>query len=340
MFLNELSPISGVSGDEKRVREFIKKTIKDKVDELYEDKIGNLIALKKSKFSSTKGKFAFFAHMDEVGFMVTKINEDGKLSIQPIGGVDPRLLPGKRLRIGDKNILGVIGFKAIHLQENKTDVPKYQNLSVDIGMGKKSEAEKLVNVGDYAVFDVPFEEYDSHLIGKAFDDRGGCSLMMDLIFENLALPFDVYFAFVVQEEVGLRGSGIAAEEIKPDVAIVLETTTAGDNPELEEYRWATHIGDGPAITFMHRGYVVNKKVYDWIINTAERKNVKYQYKRRTAGGTDALSIAKRLSGIPAGVISIPCRYIHGPSSVMFKDDYHITLKLLKVLLEEGEVILS
>ncbi|MDI3472177.1 MAG: hypothetical protein PWQ20_355 [Thermotogaceae bacterium] len=340
MFLSELSTIAGVSGNESKVRDFIKKTIENKVDELYEDKMGNLIALKKSKTQSSKGRFAFFAHMDEVGFMVTRINEDGKLSIHPVGGVDARLLPGKRLKIGEKGTPGVVGLKAIHLQDNLDNVPSYQSLKVDIGVNKKSEAEKLVSVGDYAIFDVPFEEYSKHLIGKAFDDRGGCSLMMDLIFEDLKLPFDVYFAFVVQEEIGLRGSGVAAEEIKPDIAIVLETTTAGDNPELEEYKWATHIGDGPAITFMHRGYVVNKKVYEWIVDTAEKKGIKYQLKRRTAGGTDALSVSKRLFGIPAGVVSIPCRYIHSPSSVMYKDDYFDTLNLLKALLEEGEVILS
>lgn len=340
MFLSELSPIAGVSGNESKVREFIRKTIENKVDELYEDKMGNLIALKKSKTKASKARFAFFAHMDEVGFMVTRINEDGKISIRPVGGVDARLLPGKRLRIGEKNVLGVVGLKAIHLQDNLDNVPKYQSLNVDIGVNKKAEAEKLVNIGDYAVFDVPFEEYNERLVGKAFDDRGGCSLMMDLIFEDLSLPFDVYFAFVVQEEVGLRGSGVAAEEIKPDIAIVLETTTAGDNPELEEYKWATHIGDGPAITFMHRGYVVNKKIYNWIIDTAEKNGIKYQLKRRTAGGTDALSVSKRFSGIPAGVVSIPCRYIHSPSSVMHKDDYFNTLNLLKALLEEGEVILS
>lgn len=341
MFLSELSQIAGVSGDEKRVRGFIKRVIKGKIDEVYEDKMGNLIAIKRSKRSSSKGKFAFFAHMDEVGFMVTKINEDGSLVIQPVGGVDPRLLPGKRLKIGEKGIQGVVSTKAIHLQRNDlTSPPKYENIVVDIGVNKKSEVEKLVNVGDYAVFDVSFEEYESHLVGKGFDDRGGCSLMMDLIFEDFELPFDLYFAFVVQEEVGLRGSGVAAEEIEPDVAIILETTTAGDNPELEDYKWATHIGDGPAITFMHRGYVVNKRVYDWIINTAEKRRMRYQYKRRTAGGTDALRVATRMSGIPAGVVSIPCRYIHGPSSVMFKNDYNDTLELLKALLEEGEVIIS
>jgi len=341
LFLSELSQMPGVSGDEKKVKEFIKKIVKDKVDEIYEDKMGNLIAVKKAKVSSSKGRFAFFAHMDEVGFMVTKINEDGSLAIHPVGGIDPRLLPGKRLKIGEKEIPGVVGIKAVHLQkDDSTSPPKYENISVDIGANKKSEAEKLVNIGDYVVFDVPFEEYETHLVGKAFDDRGGCSLMMDLIFEDTTLSFDLYFAFVVQEEVGLRGSGVAAEEIKPDVAIILETTTAGDNPELEEYKWATHIGDGPAVTFMHRGYVVNKKVYDWIISTAEKRGIKYQYKRRTAGGTDALRVATRMSGIPAGVISIPCRYIHSPSSVMFKNDYYNTLELLKALLEEGEVIFS
>ncbi len=331
-YLKELSEIPGVSGDEMRIREFIREKIIGKVDELFIDNLGNLIAFKKGK-RKNRSKVMVLAHMDEVGFMVTRLNEDGTLSFLPVGGVKPEILPGKRVKVVREGVHGVIGFKAVHLQkeDEMNKLPRWDDLRIDAGFESKDEAEKNVKIGDYVCFDYPFEDLGNMVLGKAFDDRGGCSLLLDLILQNDNFENDVHFVFTVQEEVGLRGSGVVMESIDVDVALVIEVTATGDEPSMKD-RKSTVVGEGPAITTAHRGYVVPRKVLEWIISTAESGRIKYQFRRRTIGATDALSIATRKSGTPCGVISIPARYIHGPSSLMSKEDYSETFKLLLTLL--------
>jgi len=329
-FLKELTEIKGPSGFEDDVREYIKSKIKDKVDEVFEDRMGNLIVLKKGK----KGckKILLDAHMDEVGFMVTNINEDGTLSFAPLGGVDVRVILSKKVLVG-KDVTGIIGYKAAHLQhdDDYARVPKYSELKIDIGASSKSEAEKKVAIGDPVSFTTEYEEVGDYIIAKALDDRCGCSILMDLINDGIETNCDVYFAFTVQEETGLRGPAIVAEQLNADVAIAVETTTSGDDPELEKQLWSTHLGNGPAITFMHSGYVVSKAIFDKLVETAKRNNIPFQYKMRTVGGTNARRYAS--TGIPAGVVSTPARYIHSPVSEVRKDDYENAFKLLKAFLE-------
>ncbi|RKX56877.1 MAG: M42 family peptidase [Thermotoga sp.] len=337
MYLKELSEIPGVSGDEDEVRNFIRERIEGKLDEVRTDRMGNLIGIKKGR--KPKGRLLLVAHMDEVGLMVTKINDDGTLSFAPVGGVDPRVLPGKRVRVGEDK-LGIIGYRAIHLQKSEEikKPPSYENLRIYMGFSSKKEAEKEVEIGTYVSFLTKYTEENRKATGKAFDDRGGCSILMDIIDLNERYDFDVYFAFVVQEEVGLRGSAILMEQLHPDVALVLETTTAGDNPEIPEHHWATHLGDGPVITFAHRGYVTDKRVLQVLIETAVKHGIPFQMKRRTAGGTDAGRLARRGRGVPAGVISIPARYIHSPLSIMDLGDYRNTFELVKSVVEDGKIV--
>lgn len=330
MYLKELTELSGVSGYEKRVREFIKDKIKERVDTIEEDTLGNLIAMKKGK---TDKRLMLCAHMDEVGFIVSNIEEDGKLSIMPLGGIDTRSIIGKKVLVGEREVSGVIGFKAIHLQRDEVyNPPKMENIKVDIGVTKKSEAESKVKIGDFVAFSVESMKHEKWFSGKALDDRGGCSILMDIINSNIELYYETYFVFSVQEELGLRGAGVSAEKINPDLAIVIETTTSGDNPEFLPDRRSTELGKGPAITFAHSGYVVDERLFKWIIDTARENNIPYQVKRRTAGGTDARRIATTLAGIPSAVISIPARYIHSPMSIINLDDYNNTLKLVSILL--------
>uniref|UniRef100_A0A7C5RJI0 M42 family peptidase n=1 Tax=Fervidobacterium thailandense TaxID=1008305 RepID=A0A7C5RJI0_9BACT len=329
-FLRELTELKGVSGFEDDVREFIKEKIKDKVDEVFVDRMGNLIALKKG--SGGGKRILLDAHMDEVGFMVTNINEDGTLSFSPVGGVDPRVVIGKKVIVG-KDVEGIIGYKAIHIQrDGYLNAPKYHELKIDIGAKSKAEAERSVKIGDQVTFSTIYEEVSDFVIAKALDDRCGCSILMDLIYSELTIPHDVYFAFTVQEETGLRGPAILAEQLQADVAIAVETTTSGDDPELEKQLWSTHLGDGPAITFMHSGYVVSKDIFDKLVEVAKKHGIPFQYKMRTVGGTNARRYA--LTGIPAGVVSVPARYIHSPVSVIKKSDYENTVRLLKAFLEE------
>ncbi|MGC8971603.1 MAG: M42 family metallopeptidase [bacterium] len=330
MYLKELTELSGVSGYEKKVRDFIKEKIRDKVDFIEEDLIGNLIAMKKGR---TDKKLLLCAHMDEVGFMVSNIEDDGKLSIIPLGGIDTRSIIGKKVIVGEKEIPGIIGFKAIHLQRDEIyDPPKMESIKVDIGVTKKTEAESKVKIGDFVAFSVESINHGSWFSGKALDDRGGCSILIDIIENGIDLYYETYFVFSVQEELGLRGAGVSAERINPDLAIVIETTTSGDNPEFPSDRRSTELGKGPAITFAHSGYVVDERLFRWIIDVARENNIPYQIKRRTVGGTDARRIATTLAGIPSAVISIPARYIHSPMSIINLDDYDNTLKLVSILL--------
>jgi len=338
-YLKELVEISGISGKEEKVMQFIKKNIQDKVDSVSVDNVGNLIAFKKGNDSSKKIMFA--AHMDEVGLMVTKIYDDGTLGVAQVGGVDPRVLKAQRLKINDE-IVAILNSTPIHLDHNLTAVTGYDSIKAYAGFKNKDEAKLKVKIGDMVTFDVKYYENNEYAVCKAFDDRCGCSAMMDLIdffdLESKKPFYDTYFAFVVQEETGLRGSGVAGFSIQPDVAVILEGTTAGDNPELEKTSWATHLGDGAVLTFMHSGVVLDKRIFEYLVETSKKNNIKHQFKMRTAGGTDAARLTRTVDGIPCAVISTPCRYIHSANSIINKNDYNSVVELIKIISVEGRIL--
>ncbi|RAO99080.1 peptidase M42 [Petrotoga sp. 9PW.55.5.1] len=336
-YLKELTEIPGIASREEQVRDYIKNQIENKVDEIFEDNMGNLTAFVPGKDPSKR--LMIDAHMDEVGFMITKINDDGTFGISPVGGVDPRVVKSQRLKIEGK-ITAVVNSMPIHLEKETSKVVNYDVMKIYAGFSNKEESSEKVNLGDMVTFDTSYLEKDHYALAKAFDDRVGCSIMLDLIdfyHKNNETPtYDTYFNFATQEETGLRGTGTAASKIKPDFAIVLEGTTAGDNPENTPDKWATHIGNGPVLTFMHSGLVLNKEIFEKIVDTAKNLGIKYQYKMRTAGGTDAARLAKTLYGIPAGVISVPCRYIHSPQSIIDLNDYENTFILVRELVFKTE----
>ncbi len=339
--LCKLCELPGISGFEEKVASFIEKEIEGKVDELWKDSVGNLMAIKKGNGKSSR-RLMLLAHTDEVGLMVKRINEDGSLSFTAIGGVDPRVLMGKKVFVGEEMLPGVIGFEAIHTQESSTllKTPSMDKLRIYLGYSKKEEAQKSHRIGDPVFFSTAFEETGEYAVAKAFDDRTGCEVLLRVLddVQGLSMDYDLCFAWVVQEEVGLRGSGIAARQVKPDAALVFENTTAGDNPELPEYRWATNLGMGPVLTFAHSGLVLDRRIFDTIVETARRNSIKFQYKRRIAGGTDAGRLARTMSGIPAGVISTPSRYIHSPTSIININDFLGVAELASVLVKEGKVL--
>jgi endoglucanase len=339
--LKKLTELYGISGFEEPIAEFIENEIKNMVDEYWKDEVGNLIAHKKGK-NNNIGRLMLLAHMDEVGLMVKKINKDGTLAITNIGGVDPRVVMGKKVKIGEELKDGIIGYKAIHEQKREEILksPKYDNLCVYAGYEKEDDAKSEFNVGDPVFFDTQYKEIGDYATGKAFDDRNGCEVLIKIIeyLKENPVDYDVFFAWVVQEEVGLRGSGVAASQIEPDAAIVFEGTTAGDNPELAESRWAAKIGQGPVLTYAHGGLVPDRKIFDVIKETAKKHNIPHQFKGRTAGGTDAARLARTLRGIPAGVISTSARYIHSPMCVMSLNDFNNTIKLGQTLITEGKVL--
>ncbi|NLL66896.1 MAG: M42 family metallopeptidase [Clostridiaceae bacterium] len=330
--LKKLTALDGVSGEEKPVRDYIVSKIKDYVDDYYVDNLGNLITYKRG--AGNGPKVMLDAHMDEIGLMVTQINSDGLLKFRTIGGIEARVLVGKRVRIGENGVPGVIGLKPLHLQSPKErggTVDKKQ-LTIDIGAKDREQAESKIEIGDLAAFEYdPVEFGDNKLMAKALDDRVGCAVLIELLKHNY--ESDIYGCFTVQEEIGLKGAKTATFQVKPDLALILEGTTCYDVPDTKEYGMSTICGGGPALTIMDRSVITDKELVKHITDTAKVHGIPYQFKRTISGGTNAGRIQAGGTGVKVAIIALPCRYIHSPVSVMDIDDFENMIKLSKKVLE-------
>lgn len=339
MLLKKLTEAAGVSGNEKEVRNIIIKEIKNYVDDLKVDRLGNIIAFKKGTHNSEKLMIA--AHMDEVGLIITDISEGGLLKFSTVGGIDKRILLSKPVLIGDNKILGVIGSKPIHLQkkDEREKALDIEDLYIDIGVDSKEKAESHVKVGDYVTFDSKYIEFGDGLIkAKALDDRVGCNLLIELIKNTQDVSF--YAVFTVMEEVGLIGAGPVAYRVNPDISIILEGTLCYDVPNLDSHLIPTYLNKGPAISLMDKTTIFNKELREKIVKIAEDNSIPYQYRKSSMGGNDSGKIHVSKSGSVTATVSVPCRNIHSPASVMSKKDYCNTLKLLKAILvtyKKGEL---
>lgn len=335
MLLKQLTEASGISGNEKEVRDLIISEIKDHVDNIKIDRIGNVIAYKKGK--DTKNKLMITAHMDEVGLLIKEIDTMGLLKFTTVGGVDKRILVSKPVLIGKDKIAGVIGAKPIHLQrkEEWTRALSLDELYIDIGAKSKEEAEKIVSVGDYVSFASDYVEFGEGLVkAKALDNRVGCSLLIELVKEIKDISF--YAVFTVMEEIGLVGAGPAAYEVNPDISLVLEGTLCYDMPKLDTHLVPTYLNQGPAISLIDRTTVYDHNFRKQIVKIAEKNNIPFQYRKTSMGGNDSGKIHTSRDGSITTTISVPCRYIHSPASVMSKTDYNNTYTLLKAILFEFE----
>lgn len=333
MILKDLTELNGVSGNEDEVRNYIKSIVEQYSDEIIIDSAGNLIAYKKGK--SSRFRVMLSAHMDEVGFMVSGYGEGGTIKFRPIGGIDERILPGKRVVVGDSKIPGVIGFKPIHMQqkEERNVNIKMKSMYVDIGASSKEEAEKLAPLGEYIAFYSEFTELGDECIkAKALDDRVGCAVLIELLKDSY--EFDLYACFTVQEEIGLRGSEIAAYRVNPDIGIVVEGTTCSDVPGVDEYDYSTILGAGAAVTIMDRTSYGDRNLVDFIYTQGLKNNIKVQYKKTVSGGNDAGKIQGTRGGVKVAAISVPCRYIHSPVSVMSKKDFESLKNVLSLVLRK------
>ena len=331
--LKNLCLIDGISGDEGRVREYIISKIKDKC-EYSVDPMGNVLAFKKGK-KAPKNKVMLSAHMDEVGFIVTYICDNGFLKFTNVGGIDPKIAVGRAVKVGENNIKGVIGNKVWHLSrgDEEKKVPKLDKLYIDIGAKDKEEAEKYATIGDSVHFVSDFVEFGEDKIkAKAIDDRFGCAIMLKMIESEL--EYDTHFAFLVQEEVGCRGAGAAVFTIRPDYAIVLEATTASDISGVSEEDSVCVQGKGAVVSFMDRSTVYNRDLFKGAFALAKEKNISIQPKTTVAGGNDAGSIHKACSGVYTIAVSLPCRYIHSGTSVGDKKDMQACYDLAVALSEE------
>lgn len=335
MLLEDLTNLNGVSGNEDSIRDYIKNKIENLCDEIKIDKVGNLYGFKKGK--NSKISVMICAHMDEVGFVVSGIGDLGCVKFKNIGGIDHRILPGKRVLIGEQKVCGVIGIKAIHQQEpsERSATLPLKKLFIDIGSSTKDETEGNIEIGDYIYFDSQYKEFGKDFVkAKALDDRVGCAIIIEMLKEDY--DFNLCACFTVQEEVGLRGAQVATHNINPDICFVIEGTTCSDVPNCDEKDFSTRIGRGPALTFMDRTCITDKKILKFIEMVAKTNKIKVQYKETTTGGNDAGKIQSSGSGVKVAAISVPVRYIHSPTSVMKKQDYNETKKLVKAVLKTIE----
>ncbi|MDY5242208.1 MAG: M42 family peptidase [Eubacterium sp.] len=331
--LKDLCLLNGTSGDEVRVRDYIINEIKEystyKVDNL-----GSVIAYKKGKKKPNK-TVCINAHMDEVGFIITGITSDGYLRFAPVGGIDTKVCLDRAVTVGENRINGVIADKAYHLLEDseKDKAPSFDKLLIDIGAKSETEAQSVVSLGDFAYFESDYTELgNGYIKAKALDDRIGCMLMIELIKSEL--EYDTVFCFNVQEEVGLRGSKCTSFAVSADISIVLEATTAGDLDGVSGADRVCVLGNGGVVSFMDNRTIYDRELYKLAMNTASENNIPVQTKTAVAGGNDAGSIQTSGKGAKVMALSLPCRYIHSPSSVVKKSDIDNTRKLLKEILKK------
>ena len=332
--LSKLCTIPAVSGREDTIREFILSKINGFCDAEV-DKNGNIICFKKGKNTSAK-KIMLDAHMDEVGIIVTGYTDDGFLKFSTVGGISSAVMNARRV-IFENGRIGVIGIKPVHLAsaDEKKKYPDADALYIDIGVDAKAEAEKIVSLGDTAVFEGGVSATDDRVIARAIDDRAGVAVLIKLL-QNDSL-YDFYATFTVQEEVGCRGAKTAAYSLDPDAAIVLEATTAADLDGVSEENKVCRLGSGPAVSFMDRSTLYDKRLYDAAINSG----LKCQPKAAVAGGNNSGAVHLTRGGVPTLAISVPCRYIHSPSCLADFGDIEGMYSLAEYMLckmASGEIL--
>ncbi len=373
MLLQRLSEAHGVSGREEEVRAILLEEIRGRVDEARVDGVGNLIARKSAaggagaaagsastaargagagSASASGARVLLAAHMDEIGLMISQMEDSGLLRFSKVGGIDDRILPAKVVLIGEKRVPGVITFKPVHLLEKgeRDQVPPAKQLVIDIGASNKAEAEKLVKRGDCAVFAAEFRDLCATegdagqrpdaagrgaagrstwrtVQGMAFDVRAGCAVLAELL--SGSYPVDLSAAFTVQEEVGLRGARVAAYAEEPRWAIVLECTAANEIPVKKDLSPSTRLGAGPAITVMDTSFIADPALVRHLLGTADSLGIPCQVKQPAIGGTDAGAVHLSRGGVPSVTVAVPCRYIHSPAGILNLEDLERTVALVR-----------
>ena len=326
--LKLLCELNAPSGHENAVRDYIIDRIKDKA-EISVDALGNIIAFVKGNKRAQK-RIMVDAHMDEVGFIVTYITADGMLKFTAVGGINTAVMIARKVEFLN-GVKGVISSKPVHMltSSEKEKMPDEDALYIDIGVDSKQEAEAMVSVGDCAVFSEPFEYINKLILSKAIDDRAGCWAIVDII--NSEPEFDFYASFSVNEEVG-AGARAVAFAVEPDFAIVAEATTAADIAGVGDDKKVCYVGGGAVLSFMDRGTLYEKALFDKSLALAKEKGIKAQVKSYVAGGNNAAGIHQSRNGVRTVAVSVPCRYIHSGSSVASLDDIKSVRDLIEALI--------
>jgi tetrahedral aminopeptidase len=329
--LEKLSNACGVTGREEQVRQLLTKYLTPYVNEITVDRLDNVIAVKKGKKDAPKIMLA--AHMDEVGLMVKTISKEGYLQFTKIGGIDDRILPAQKVLVhGKKGALpGIVGSKPPHIQkeDERKKIINYDEMFIDVGaVSRENVAEMGITIGNPVSFDIKYQNLGNDMVaGKAFDNRSGCVVMVEAMKLLQKSDCTIYAVGTVQEEVGLRGATTAAFSIEPDVGLALDVTVAGDVPGVKEFDTSVKLGKGPALSVSDSGLITHPKVLQWLMDTAEKEKIAFQLESGLLGSTDAARISLTRSGVPAGVISVPARYIHSPVGMVNLKDLENCAKL-------------
>jgi putative aminopeptidase FrvX len=328
--LKKISETPGASGFEHEIRNLVYSKVKDYGDKVWTDNLGNLIVFKKGKSDK---KVLVAAHMDEIGFIVNHVDDNGFLRFHPLGGFDPKTLTAQRVIVhGEKDVVGVMGSKPIHImkpEERKKSV-ELDDFFIDTGLDAE-EVKKIVEPGNAVTRDRELIEMGNCFNGKSMDNRISVYILEKVLelLKSETPSFDLYAVFTVQEEVGLRGAHVAAQAIEPDVAIGLDTTIAFDTPGSQPQEQVSKLGDGAAIKIMDASVISDLRMVDFFKKTAKRHQIKYQTEMLPAGGTDTGSLQRMVKGGSiAGALSIPTRHIHQVIESVHKEDVLNTVNLL------------
>ncbi len=325
--IKNLTEIWGPSGREDQVREYIQAQIHGLADDVRVDVMGNLIARKAGTVPGSP-RIMLSAHMDQIGFIVSYIDEKGFLRFNTIGGIRPHVLIGERVVL-ERGLVGVFGVEKTDKAEEALDMDK---IFLDVGAVDKADAEAKVQIGDMATYQRPFADLGQRLVANCFDDRIGCAVLVQVLRELSACPNEVYFVFSVQEEVGLRGARTSAFGIDPDIGIAVDICTTGDTPEA--YPMPVSLGKGAAIKVKDNSLLVSPRVRERLVEMAQAHGIPYQLEVMPFGGTDAGAMQLTRAGVLAGCVSIPCRYAHTPSEMVDYGDVRACVDLLVKLLEQ------
>ncbi len=320
--LKKLTSCISPSGREDEIRDIIKNEIEGFCDEIYTDALGNLICHKQGSGK----KLMLASHMDEIGFMVTYIEDNGFLRFSNVGGINRANAIDSTVQFTN----GTVGKISYETKEKVTDAG-FDKMFIDIGATSKEEAEKLVNIGDFAGYTPAFYEMNNRILSKSLDDRAGCWVLINAIKEAKSTPNDIYAVFTVQEEVGTRGARTAASLIKPDMAIAIDVSFSGDTPNSAQINPV--MGKGPAVKIKDASFIINESVKNILLDSAKKTAIPYQLEATGKGGTDAGAMQLTGNGCSAGTISIPTRYIHSTTEVVDRTDIENTVKLVKSVIE-------
>ncbi|MBU8905123.1 M42 family metallopeptidase [Desertibacillus haloalkaliphilus] len=333
--LKELTDANGIPGNEREPREVMKKHIEPLADEVSTDNLGSLIAKKQGTASGPKIMVA--GHLDEIGFMVTHIDDKGFIKFQTVGGWWEQVMLAQRVTIMTRtgNVPGVIGSKPPHIlppEARKKSMDK-KDMFIDIGASSKEEAQEFgIRPGDaiVPVCDFTVMKNEKYLMAKAWDNRIGCAIAIEVLrqLQNEDHPNTVYGVGTVQEEVGLRGAKTATNQIQPDIGFAVDVGIAGDTPGVTTKDALAKMGDGPQIIVYDASMVSHKGLRDLVTDTADEKKIPYQFDAVPGGGTDSGSIHLTANGVPALSITIATRYIHTHAAILHRDDFENAVKLI------------